>query len=81
MVLDERAGRAVATEHGIAHTGTVGLILQAKKRGLVKIEWPVRRSCIADGSERIAIVRCQGGRYLSNGGWRRARVVLILGDI
>ena len=35
VVLDKRAGQAVATERGIAHTGTVGLILQAKKRGLV----------------------------------------------
>ena len=36
VLIDERAGRAVAKESGIAHTGTVGLILQAKKRGLVK---------------------------------------------
>jgi predicted nucleic acid-binding protein len=35
VLIDERAGRAVAKELGIAHTGTVGLILQAKKRGLV----------------------------------------------
>ena len=35
VLIDERAGRTVAKEAGIAHTGTVGLILQAKKRGLV----------------------------------------------
>jgi predicted nucleic acid-binding protein len=35
VLIDERAGRSVAKEAGIAHTGTVGLILQAKKRGLI----------------------------------------------
>ena len=35
VLIDERAGRAVAKELGIAHVGTVGLIVQAKKRGLV----------------------------------------------
>ncbi len=34
-LIDERAGRAVAKESGIAHTGTVGLIVQATKRRLV----------------------------------------------
>lgn len=33
VLIDERVGRTVAKEMGIAHTGTVGLILQAKKRG------------------------------------------------
>ncbi len=35
VLIDERAGRAVARELGITHTGTVGLIVQAKKRRLV----------------------------------------------
>jgi predicted nucleic acid-binding protein len=35
VLIDERAGRAVAKELGIAHVGTVGVIVQAKKRGLV----------------------------------------------
>jgi len=35
VLIDERAGRAVATELGIAIAGTVGLIVQAKKRGLI----------------------------------------------
>jgi len=34
-LIDERTGRAVARELGITHTGTVGLIVQAKKRRLV----------------------------------------------
>ena len=34
VLIDERAGRAVARELGIPHTGTVGLIVQAKRRGL-----------------------------------------------
>ena len=37
VLIDERAGRTVAREMGIAHTGTVGLILQAKKRGLIPV--------------------------------------------
>lgn len=35
IVIDEPAGRAVAAEYGIPHTGTVGVILQAKKRALI----------------------------------------------
>lgn len=35
VLIDERAGRAVARDLGIAHAGTLGLIVQAKKRGLV----------------------------------------------
>jgi predicted nucleic acid-binding protein len=35
VLIDERAGRAVAKELGVAHVGTVGLIVQAKKRGFV----------------------------------------------
>jgi predicted nucleic acid-binding protein len=35
VLIDERVGRAVATELGLAIVGTVGLIVQAKKRGLI----------------------------------------------
>jgi len=35
VLIDERVGRAIARELEIAHTGTVGLIVQAKKRGLI----------------------------------------------
>lgn len=35
VLIDERAGRAIARQLGIPHTGTVGLILQAKRRSLV----------------------------------------------
>jgi len=35
VLMDERVGRAVATELGVAMAGTVGLIVQAKRRGLI----------------------------------------------
>ena len=35
ILMDERAGRAVATEHGIRVAGTVAVIGLAKKRGLI----------------------------------------------
>lgn len=44
VLIDERAGRAVAKEFGIAHVGTVGLIVQAKKRGLI----PAARTLFED---------------------------------
>lgn len=36
LIIDERAGRAVATEHGISIIGTAAIIGQAKQRGLIK---------------------------------------------
>jgi len=35
VLIDERAGRAVAKELGLPHVGTVGLIVQAERRGLI----------------------------------------------
>jgi predicted nucleic acid-binding protein len=35
VLIDERLGRTVARELGIAVAGTVGLVVQAKRRGLV----------------------------------------------
>ena len=35
VLIDERAGRALAHELGLAHTGTVGVIVQAKRRGMI----------------------------------------------
>ncbi len=35
VLIDERAGRTVATELGIAIAGSVGLIVQARRRGLI----------------------------------------------
>jgi len=35
VLVDERAGRTVATELGLAIAGTVGLVVQARKRGFV----------------------------------------------
>jgi predicted nucleic acid-binding protein len=35
LLIDERAGRAVAAELGIAVAGTVGFIVHARKRALI----------------------------------------------
>jgi predicted nucleic acid-binding protein len=35
VLIDERAGRATAKELGIPLSGTLGLIVQARKRGLI----------------------------------------------
>lgn len=36
VLIDERAGRAVAKASGIAHAGTVGLLVHAKQRGFIQ---------------------------------------------
>lgn len=36
LLIDERAGRAVAQEHGIAVAGTAAVIGMAKQRGLIR---------------------------------------------
>jgi len=49
VLIDERAGRAVAKEAGIAHTGTIGLLLQVKKRKLVPAVRPLFEQLFARG--------------------------------
>jgi predicted nucleic acid-binding protein len=49
VLIDERAGRLVAKEAGIAHTGTIGLMLQAKNRGLVPAIRPLFEQLLASG--------------------------------
>lgn len=41
LIMDERAGRAVAAEKGLAVTGTAALIGMAKQRGLIAAARPV----------------------------------------
>jgi predicted nucleic acid-binding protein len=36
LLMDERAGRAIAMEHGLAVTGTAAIIGMAKTRGLIR---------------------------------------------
>lgn len=38
LLMDERVGVRIAREHGLAVTGTLGVLLQAAKHGLVDIE-------------------------------------------
>ena len=53
VLIDERAGRAVAAELGIAIAGTVGLIVQAKMRGLI----PSARALFANMLEQDFRIR------------------------
>jgi len=65
VLIDERAGRAVAKELGVAMAGTVGLIVLAKKRGLI----PSARAAFAEllekdfriGAEMIRAALVQAG--------------------
>ena len=65
LLIDERAGRAVASELGIAMAGTVGLIVQARKRALI----PSARAIFTDlfdkdfriGAELIREALAQAG--------------------
>ncbi len=41
IVMDEKAGRAVARDLGFAVTGTAGIVLAAKQRGLIPAAKPV----------------------------------------
>lgn len=38
LLVDERLGVRIAREHGLAVTGTLGVLMQASRRGLIDIE-------------------------------------------
>jgi predicted nucleic acid-binding protein len=40
VILDDRRARETATAHGIVHVGTLGVIVIAKRRGLIKAARP-----------------------------------------
>jgi predicted nucleic acid-binding protein len=40
VILDDRRARETATAHGILHVGTLGVIVVAKRRGLIKAARP-----------------------------------------
>lgn len=49
LLIDEAAGRAVATRLGVANTGTLGVLLAAAKEGLIDL--------------RVALSRLQGTNF------------------
>jgi uncharacterized protein len=56
VVMDEAAGRRILAGRGIAFIGTVGVLMQAKKRGLIaelKPELDQLRACGFHLSERV----------------------------
>jgi len=49
VLIDERRGRAVATDRGLAVIGTLGIVAGAKRKGLVEFVAPVIEELRADG--------------------------------
>jgi uncharacterized protein len=47
--IDEKRGRRIATELGIPQTGTVGILLVAKQRGLVPLVRPLLDELLSSG--------------------------------
>lgn len=49
LILDDRKGRAVASEFGLDHTGTIGIVKLAKSKGLITTMGPVLGSMKSAG--------------------------------
>lgn len=47
--IDERRGRRLATELGVSQTGTVGILLAAKQRGLIPFVRPLLDQLLGNG--------------------------------
>lgn len=47
--IDERRGRRLAAERGIPHTGTVGILIAAKRQGLIPLVKPLLDQLAANG--------------------------------
>lgn len=41
ILIDETAGRAIAIQRGLRPVGVLGILLRAKRRGLVHEVWPL----------------------------------------
>jgi len=48
ILMDERAGRSVASHHGIPVVGTLGILLRAKNRGMIPALRPLVDRLIAE---------------------------------
>lgn len=54
LLMDERRGRAVATSYGFNVTGLLGVLLQAKKQGVIPAIQPLIERLIATADFRVS---------------------------
>ncbi|ABA23108.1 conserved hypothetical protein [Trichormus variabilis ATCC 29413] len=54
LLMDERRGRIVATNYGINVTGLLGVLLQAKKQGLIPVIKPLIDQLITQADFRVS---------------------------
>lgn len=54
LLMDERRGRIVATNYGINVTGLLGVLLQAKKQGLITVIKPLIHQLITQADFRVS---------------------------
>lgn len=57
-IIDDRQARRCATTLGVPFTGTVGIVLRAKRKGIIGLAQPVLRKLVAEGmflSERVIV--------------------------